>query len=285
MINLLNIRKNLLLEQDSKLMVLKKAITKRIPITINYQGPSPEVKSGVRYDIEPIVMGNHFRSGNLVIWAYVYKGTSKKGLPDWKMFRIDRIQSIKFAQDIPQFNPNKLPGYEKGKAPNAMKSLENVITFSPYWYDDKEKYKIGRPSQEKPEPEEKPTQEPISPEVEKPASPEIEKPVEKPEMSTTNYENEILNNLKNKVQDIDGQKIISKNDFEDAVNDLYNKKEGEWKNYQRQMSGNIKPGEGTRNRFDNESRNELNDLLNQNNINVYDEILSEQIKRIKQLIF
>jgi len=94
--------------------------------------------------------------------------------------------------------------------------------------------------------------------------------------------------LKGKVKDIDGQKVVNKQDYETAVKDLYNRKEGDWKNYQRQVAGNDRPGEGTRARFDKESRTELDTLLNKDNIKVQDENqpenLSETIKRIKTLI-
>ena len=43
-------------------------------MSIYYQGPPEEVRSGQRLDIEPIVMGKNSKSGNLVIWAYVFKG-------------------------------------------------------------------------------------------------------------------------------------------------------------------------------------------------------------------
>lgn len=287
MIRLSQITKTLLIEQDTKMMVLKKAITKRIPITIDYRGPYPEVESGVRYNIEPVVMGTHIKSGNLVIWAYVYEGTSKKGLPDWKMFRVDRIRSVRFNQDVKQFDPNQLPGFQKGKAPDYMKSLASVITFSPYWFDDREKYKIGRPVQKKPEVQPQIPEPEVQPQVPEPETPPVDttQPIEKPEMSSQNNDQTVFNSLLPKIQDVQGQKIITKVDFENAVRDLYNKKQGEWKNYQRQLSGNIYPGEGTRRRLDNESRRELSDLLSQNGIIVSDQTLSEQINRIKELIF
>lgn len=294
MMKLFEISTNLLTEQDdSKLMMIKKSITKRIPITIDYRGPSPEVKSGVRYDIEPIVLGTHFRSENLVIWAYVYSGTSKKGLPDWKMFRVDRINSIKFNQSVKPFNVNDLPEYQRGKAPNAMKSLSNVITFSPYWYDDRDEYKIGRPPAAKPEPKPEIDLEPQSePDVStEPTNISTEptnvntEPTPTPDVNISNSGEMVLNNLLPKVQDIDGQKSISQDEYERSAQELYKQKEGEWKNYQRTLSGNMNPGEGTRRRFDREARTELDNILRQNNINVNNpNMLSETIKRFKFLI-
>jgi len=134
------------------------------------------------------------------------------------------------------------------------------------------------PTQPAPQPQPKPT-----PEPEKVEPQDI--PTSEPQK---NYGPEVLNNLKGKVKDIDGQKVVNKQDYETAVKDLYNRKEGDWKNYQRQVAGNDRPGEGTRARFDKESRTELDTLLNKDNIKVQDENqpenLSETIKRIKTLI-
>ena len=203
MFNLVNITKSLFLEQqdDSKLTLLRKSITERLPITINYKGPADEVVSGQRFDIEPIVLGKNAKSGNLVIWAYVFKGVSKKGLPGWKMFRVDRIENVKINLGI------------------------NIDAF---------------------------------------------------------------NILKSKVKNINGERVISSLDFEDAVRDLYRKKEDDWKNYQRMITGNVRPGEGTRKRFDNTSKEELGKLLIKNNIKITNNLqepLSEMIIRIKSLIY
>lgn len=293
MSNILNIFEELLLEQDAKLLLLRNAISERTPITIDYRGPSDEVASGVRYDIEPVVLGTHAKSGNLVFWAYVFKGTSKKGLPGWKMFRVDRVNQIKTKPGLNPFKLTDLPDYQKGKAPNAMKSLSKVEIFSPYWFEDDARFKKDQPTQPAP-PKPKttvPTPPQPSPQPQPKPTPEPEK-VEPQDIPTSepqkNYGPEVLNNLKSKVKDIDGQKVVNKQDYETAVKDLYNRKEGDWKNYQRQVAGNDRAGEGTRARFDKESRTELDTLLNKDNIKVQDENqpenLSETIKRIKTLI-
>ncbi len=288
-----NIFEELLLEQDSKLLLLRNAISERKPITIDYRSEDDEVLNGVRYDIEPVVLGTHAKSGNLVFWAYVFKGTSKKGLPGWKMFRVDRVNQIKTTPGLTPFKLTDLPGYQKGKAPNAMKSLSKVEIFSPYWFEDDARFKKDQPTQPAP-PKPKttaPTPAQPSPQPQPKPTPEPEK-VEPQDIPTSepqkNYGPEVLNNLKGKVKDIDGQKVVNKQDYETAVKDLYNRKEGDWKNYQRQVAGNDRPGEGTRARFDKESRTELDTLLNKDNIKVQDENqpenLSETIKRIKTLI-
>jgi hypothetical protein len=293
MSEILNIFEELLLEQDAKLLLLRNAISERTPITIDYRSEDDEVLNGVRYDIEPVVLGTHAKSGNLVFWAYVFKGTSKKGLPGWKMFRVDRVNQIKTKPGLNPFKLTDLPGYQKGKAPNAMKSLSKVEIFSPYWFEDDARFKKDQPTQPAP-PKPKttaPTPAQPSPQPQPKPTPEPEK-VEPQDIPTSepqkNYGPEVLNNLKGKVKDIEGQKVVNKQDYETAVKDLYNRKEGDWKNYQRQVAGNDRPGEGTRARFDKESRTELDTLLNKDNIKVQDENqpenLSETIKRIKTLI-
>ncbi len=293
MSEILNIFEELLLEQDAKLLLLRNAISERTPITIDYRSEDDEVLNGVRYDIEPVVLGTHAKSGNLVFWAYVFKGTSKKGLPGWKMFRVDRVNQIKTKPGLNPFKLTDLPGYQKGKAPNAMKSLSKVEIFSPYLFEDDARFKKDQPTQPAP-PKPKtttPTPAQPSPQPQPKPTPEPEK-VEPQDIPTSepqkNYGPEVLNNLKGKVKDIDGQKVVNKQDYETAVKDLYNRKEGDWKNYQRQVAGNDRPGEGTRARFDKESRTELDTLLNKDNIKVQDENqpenLSETIKRIKTLI-
>lgn len=262
MVVLNEIANNLLLEQDSKLEVIRKAIGERIPMSIYYRGPADEVREGQRIDIEPIVMGKHAKSGNLVIWAYVFKGVSKKGLPDWKMFRVDRINSAKLNFNVKNFKLEGLPGYQKGKAPSMMKSLSSVEIFSPYWFEDDERFKAQPKPVAKPPEGEKP--EPLAPET----RPISEPPIEKPEMSSKQILPKIYNDLKGKVRNINGQRVVSSNDYERALKDLYNAKESEFKLYQRAISGSERPGEGTRKRFIDTSKNEVDNLLGKDNIQV-----------------
>lgn len=283
MVILNEIAADLLLEQDSKLEIIRKAIGERIPMSIYYRGPAKEVREGQRIDIEPIVLGKHAKSGNLVIWAYVFKGVSKKGLPDWKMFRVDRIVSAKLNFNVKNFKLEGLPGYQKGKAPSMMKSLSSVEIFSPYWFEDDERFKTQPKPVPKPPEAEKP--EPIAPE----ARPVSEPPIEKPEMSSKQVLPKIYNDLKGKARDVNGQRIVSSNDYERALKDLYNAKESEFKLYQRAISGSERPGEGTRKRFTDTSKREVDNLLAKDNIQVSDnpEQLAEAHriqKRFRRLI-
>jgi hypothetical protein len=272
------IANDLLLEQDSKLEVIRKAIGERIPMSIYYRGPAPEVREGQRIDIEPIILGKHAKSGNLVLWAYVFKGISKKGLPGWKMFRVDRINSAKLNFDVKNFKLGDLPGYVKGKAPSAMKSLSSVEIFSPYWFEDDERF-TATPKQFPP----KPTIPPEAP----PEVPPEERPIEKPtSVSSKEALGRIYNNLNTKARDVNGQKFISKSDYENAVKDLYRSKEDEFKVYQRAISGNERPGEGTRKRFTDTSKKEIDNLLSKDNIQMDNntEQLTEVKLRFKRLI-
>jgi len=297
-----NIFKLLLNEQDdTKTLLIRNAISERKPITIDYRSDDDEVLNGLRYDIEPVVLGTNAKSGNKVFWAYVFKGTSKKGLPGWKMFRLDRVKEVKTKPGLNPFKLTDLPDYQKGKAPNAMKSLSQVDIFSPYWFEDDPRFKKDQPTQPappqpkkivpkttptaKPQPQPTPTPQP-EPSV------QPDKPIEKPEPNEPKYGQEVYNTLKSKIKDVNGEKVLSRQDYESAVKDLYNKKEGEWKNYQRQISGNERPGEGTRQRFDKSSRAELDALISQDNVKLNDENqtnptpenLSETIRRFKILI-
>ena len=278
---LFNITNELLLEQENKLEVLRKAITERLPISIYYSGPPDEVREGQRIDIEPIVLGKHAKSGNLVIWAFVFKGISKKGLPGWKMFRVDRIKSARY-NDIgaTNFDLEDLPGYERGKAPNAMKSLSSVEVYSPYWFEGEPEPEVAPEVAPPPAPPAPP-----APQVVPPA-PQV---VQKPDISSKTALGRIYNDLTPQIKNINGQKFISQKDYDNAINNLYHSKEEEFKVYQRAISGNQRPGEGTRRRFTNTSKSEIDNLLSKDNIQLSDnpEQLAEGYRiqsRIKRLI-
>lgn len=286
MINLFNISKLILTEQEGKISDLRTAIIEKRPISIYYSGPAGEVLPGQRIDILPVVMGNNVKSGNLVIWAYVFKGISKKGIPNWKMFRIDRIKSTKFNPKLKSFDLSKIPGYVKGKAPSMMKSLNNIQAYSPYW--DTQKYPIG-PELGKIEPQkgEIPSKPSVTakPEEIPTVAPEPG-PIEKPEISTKRHDIDVYNQLKTKIQDVNGIKSISPQEYQDAINDLYRKKEDEWREYQKMIGNNERPGEGTRIRFNKTSKNDIDKLLKKDNVQISNttETLSEMIKRFKVLI-
>lgn len=276
---------HMLLEQDTKMSILRKAISERIPLSIYYAGPE-EVRDGQRLDIEPVVMGTNKRSGNLVIWAYVFKGVSKKGIPNWKMFRVDRIQSAKISDDGKRFKLEDLPGYVQGKAPNMMKSLSSVEIFSPYWFDDEGNYVDQAPPQEVPREPEEPT-----------PPPETEPPMD--EAPPSKLADKVYQELTPQIQDRDGQRVVSRQDYDTALQNLYGYQEDQFRTRQRMIGSNERPGEGTRQRFSDTAKFELDRLLAKDNTQVDngpnieppnevdDEMLAESNRiqsRIKRLI-
>ena len=276
--------RHLLLEQETTMDVIRKGIGERMPISIYYKGPADEVREGQRIDIEPIVLGKNAKSGNLVIWAYVFKGISKKGLPGWKMFRVDRITSAKLNMNGQRFKLGELPGYVKGKAPSMMKSLSSVDMFSPYWFDDDEQYVATPP------PEEVTVQEPPIPQPE-PAVPG--QPLSEPEtddIPPSGLATKTYNELEPQIRDVNGQRVLSRQDYETGLTNLSGYQTDQWKTRQRMIGGNERPGEGTRKRFDDTSKFELDRLLAKDNIDVGDddgEMLAEGHRiqsRIKRLI-
>ena len=273
----------LLLEQDTTMSVIRKGIGERIPISIYYQGPPDEVRSGQRIDIEPIVMGKNAKSGNLVIWAYVFKGVSKRGLPGWKMFRVDRITSAKPNMNGQRFKLGDLPGYVKGKAPSMMKSLSSVDIFSPYWFDDEEKY-VETP------PPELPPQEPEVPQPEPavPGEPLVEPPMD--DAPPSKLAGKAYDELTPQIRDVDGRRILSRQDYDTGLSNLTGYQTDQWVTRQRLFGGNERPVDGTRKRFNDTSKFELDRLLAKDNIDVGDnegEMLAEGLRiqsRIKRLI-
>jgi predicted DNA-binding transcriptional regulator YafY len=95
---------------------------------IYYDGDEPGGR-GLR-EIEPVCLGTS-KSGNRVLRAWDMEGAShrgylgKKPLPGWRMFRLDKILSIKptgenFTEMRPNFNPN------------GDKSMNSIIIISKF---------------------------------------------------------------------------------------------------------------------------------------------------------
>ena len=274
---------HLILEQNTTMDIIRKGIGERVPISIYYTGPEDEVREGQRLDIEPIVLGKNAQSGNLVIWAYVFKGVSKKGLPGWKMFRVDRITSAKLNTSGERFKVEDLPGYVRGKAPSMMKSLSSVDVFSPYWFDSDEKY-IETPPQVLP-PEEPIIQQPEPSVVGEPLSEPPTDDIPPNKLATKTYDE-----LLPQIRDINGRRVLSKQDYETGLSNLSGYQTDQWKTRQRMIGGNERPGEGTRKRFTDTSKFELDRLLAKDNVDIADdngEMLAEGYRiqnRIKRLI-
>jgi len=104
------------------------AIKNKKKCIIYYDGDEPGGK-GIR-QIEPICLGTSKR-GNKVLRAWDEEGASHRGftgerpLPGWRMFRLDKIMTLKptgenFTEVRPNFNPN------------GDKSMINVILIAKY---------------------------------------------------------------------------------------------------------------------------------------------------------
>jgi hypothetical protein len=283
---------NIIEEQEipkgKKSNTLVSAITNRNPITFYYSGPKEpskdSVKSGVRVRAEAVAMGLS-KGGNVIVRAYVQPpSVSKKGYnkTNWRTFRIDRMSNLQILQNE-TFDTTR-PGYKEGSESNNGPMVTTYVTSD--WSKTPEVRKQDTPSTEPTT--KKPTRQRL------PQPKADEKPSPTPQEQPKDFSGDIFNRLQGNVKDVNGEKIINTQDFQDASTELYKLKEKEWVDSQRQLGKNINPGEGTRKRFEVSSKTELSNLLSKNNIKVSDEVnndvedttdLQESIKRIKTLMF
>jgi predicted DNA-binding transcriptional regulator YafY len=110
---LLNVVKDLIVESAS-FQDLINAVKKRKKLIIYYDGDEPGGR-GLR-EIEPVCIG-YSKANNKVLRAWDSEGSShtaykgEQPLPGWRLFRIDKILSVKPTGDIyieprPNYNPN-----------------------------------------------------------------------------------------------------------------------------------------------------------------------------------
>jgi predicted DNA-binding transcriptional regulator YafY len=117
-----------LLTEIASLETAQDAIKRRQVCIINYDGDEPGGK-GVR-EIEPVALGKS-KAGNLVMRAWDKEGASHTGfkgeqpLPSWRLFRLDKILSMKPTGEI--YNTPK-PGYNF----NGDKSMTSVIIIAKF---------------------------------------------------------------------------------------------------------------------------------------------------------
>lgn len=257
---------NLLKTTKSKPIV--DAIKKRIPITFYYSGPQKpkkdSVKAGYRVKAEAVALGLS-KKGNLIVRAWVQPpSTSKKGFAKhgWRTFIVGRMNNVQVLKDE-QFD-TKRPEYKEGDDRSMT-----VTYVTSDWTKTPEPPKpevkpsktvdVSKPEQ-KPTPAPKPTTEPKPEELPQP-KPEV-KPEPTPQDNT--------------------QDVSSK--------DLYDKKKSEWIDKQKEVGGNLSPGQGTRERFKKEVEKELPQPKpdvkpSKTPEGEEDENLQESLKRIKRLMF
>lgn len=257
----------------SKRERLIRAIKGRNPVSFYYNGPREEVLAGRRIKAELVAIGVT-KKGNLVVRGWVQPPSiSKKGFTDhgWRLFMLDRMSGIQVYED--ETFDAKRPGLNQ----DGDKSLDVVYATSDWGVV---------PKVEKPKPQPTPVRraEPTTVEPELPQPKPEEKPTATPQPEV-NFVSQTYDELKNKIQDIDGQKQVSPEDFSVALDTLRKKKITDWSSRQKEIGKNATPGEGTRRRIEKDAEVELYNELKKNNVVVAQTPLQESLNRIRTLIF
>lgn len=271
---------------------LVKAITDRNPITFYYSGPregKDSVKPGVRLRAEAVAMGLS-KGGNIIIRAFVQPpSVSKKGYgkTGWRTFRIDRMSNIQILTN--EVFDTQRPGYKEGDESTSGPMVKTYVTSD--W--SKKEPRLEPQTQQRPEPKQrtKPSVKPVDTQLPQPKTDDKPNPI--PQEQPKDFTTDVFKTLQPK--DINGNKVISTQEYNDAVQKIYKSKESEWISQQKQLNKNTIPGEGTRKRFQISSQSELANILNKNGVKVSDEQeiqepqpdenqLQESIKRIKTLM-
>jgi hypothetical protein len=276
-----------ILEEQSVLKTTKTkpivdAIKNRKKITFYYSGPrkpkKDSVKPGYRVKAEAVALGLS-KKGNLVMRAYVQPpSTSKKGFAEhgWRTFILNRMSGTEITDEI--FN-EKRPGYKEGN--------DNGLSVTYVTTDWTSKSDVKKPRIVKQKTTTEPTRQ-VEPSIEKPDV-KGEKPEPQTEPKTTELPQpkpEV-----NPTKEPDQSPEEPNQDLKDKQKELYNKKQSEWINKQKEIGGNIKPGQGTRARFSKEVEKEIpqpkpeeKPSVNPEDNNDEDKNLQENIKRIKSLM-
>jgi hypothetical protein len=257
----------------SKRERLIRAIKSRNPVSFYYNGPREEVLAGRRIKSELVAMGVT-KKGNLVVRGWVQPpSVSKKGFGEhgWRLFILDRMSGIQVYED--ETFDAKRPGLNQ----DGDKSLDVVYATSDWGVV---------PKVEKPKPQPTPVRkvEPTSTEPELPQPKPEEKPTATPQPEV-NFASQAYDELKNKVQDVNGQKQVSPEDFASSLDILRKKKITDWSNRQKEIGKNSIPGEGTRRRIEKDAEVEFYNELKKNNVIVTQTPLQESLNRIRTLIF
>jgi hypothetical protein len=253
------------------------AIKNRNMITFYYSGPQKpkkdSVKNGYRVKAEAVALGLS-KKGNLIVRAWVQPpSVSKKGFAKhgWRTFIVGRMSSVEITDEI--FN-GKRPEYKEG-SDNSMTTT--YVTTNWGVTSDTKKVEKPTPTGTKPEPT-KPTVSKVADEPTKVVSTEPVKPEELPQPKPEEKPSELP-------QGSDNQ------DYEVKQKELYKTKQTDWVNKQKEVGGNIKPGQGTRERFKKEVEKELPqpETEKKPDVNPEEDIegknLQESLKRIKRLMF
>jgi hypothetical protein len=288
--------KKILLEMSigSKRERITKAIKNRFLVSFYYNGPKGEVLPGRRIKAELVALGLT-KKGNLVARGWVQPPSiSKRGYEKhgWRLFMLNRMSGIQIYEDetFDVKRPDLNDSGDKSLSVVYVTSDWGTLPTVPKKDDEK-----PEPTTEPELPEPKPSVEPeIEPEPDTEPEPTIEpelpepKPESKPPITPDpkiDFTSEIYDELKKKVQDVDGKKTISPDDFNVLMNNLRKKEFNDWSNRKKEIGDNSKPGEGTRRRIEKETEIKLFNLMKKDNIVIGTIPLQESIKRIKALIF
>lgn len=288
--------KKILLEMSigSKRERITKAIKNRFLVSFYYNGPKGEVLPGRRIKSELVALGLT-KKGNLVARGWVQPPSiSKRGYEKhgWRLFMLNRMSGIQIYEDetFDVKRPNLNDSGDKSLSVVYVTSDWGTLPTVPKKDDEK-----PEPSTEPELPEPKPSVEPdMEPEPDTEPEPTIEpelpepKPESKPPITPDpkiDFTSEIYDELKKKVQDVDGKKTITPDDFNVLMNNLRKKEFNDWSNRKKEIGDNSKPGEGTRRRIEKETEIKLFNLMKKDNIVIGTIPLQESIKRIKALIF
>lgn len=102
------------------------AIEKQYCVLINYDDETEEHQTGTRL-IEPFVYGLSSAS-NEVIRAFQYYGATRRGIPKYKLFRVDRITSWHPKENLHfKVEPKKLAQTNIAYNENGDKSMEMIF--------------------------------------------------------------------------------------------------------------------------------------------------------------
>lgn len=99
-LNLYDIMNNVITEASNDQSIVRPdihelidVIRNKVCVVIDYDDEQPDPPRGDRM-IEPCALG-YTKANNLALRAYEYNGKTRRGIPKWKLFRIDRIQNWK----------------------------------------------------------------------------------------------------------------------------------------------------------------------------------------------
>jgi len=267
--------------QTSQTKPLVNAIVNRHPISFMYTGPRKgknSVLSGKRMNGEAVALGLS-KKGNLIIRVFVPSpNVSKKGFnkTNWRTFMVSRMRNIQIHDDK-SFDLNR-PQFKSGD--------DDSMTVTYVTSDTTKKPEIKPIKKVKVEPTQ-PQVKPTKPEPVAKTEPEV-KPTEPITVEPTQQElPQPKPDEKPSVEPIQTPQDNDNQDYENKQKELLKTKQADWINKQKEIGGNIKPGQGTRERFKKEVEKELPQPkpTEKPNENPEDNKLQESLKRIKHLMF